>query len=679
MTDWAVLDLVVYFAGSLIALTQSIVFAHYYRLFRRDHLLLWSVSFLSLSVYLASAGASWLLMSSLPSAHPLRLAISSLSLIAAYTQVAALVMGTMAIWRTRRWTRAQIGQALILASLVGLLSGLAFAFDPQFTQERYFLRVGLRYLVTGLAALGMGVAIARYWPRGRLGQQLTALALTLYGLDLLHVFAGYLQQATGGPAFPWMKYTNVFSLMTQLFIGYGLVIWLLENERDRAESATDAAERLRLFDQLTGLPNRSQMLNHLTQQMGHPQGAALFLVRLDNLGNIAVALGMDGVDIALATSAERIEEVAHANGLVAARPGADHIALHGAGIGADAGAQRIAEKILASLTLPVFWNGREIALDASVGIALAPQDAQTADALQSCAEMARARAQSEGAMRYRFYAPDLDAAAQSRLALQSELRTAFVNNEFVLEFQPILDGWSLEICGFEALVRWQHPQRGLLYPVSFIAQLEPLGLVEALDRWVLEQACIAARSWQRPDREAMTIAVNVSAYSFQRRSFPDLVHSLLERTGLAAACLEIEIIESIALEQPEHAALSIDRLRDLGIRVMLDDFGTGFSSLKHLRQLPFDGLKIDHSFVVDVLIDPRDAAIVRAMLALAHSLGLEVVAEGIETAAQLAWFQSAGCDRLQGFHFHRSMGQDAVLDLLRLKEPVASYRQLPVS
>src|SRR5690606_8494303 len=267
---------------------------------------------------------------------------------------------------------------------------------------------------------------------------------------------------------------------------------------------------------------------------------------------------------------------------------------------------------------------------------------------------------------------------RSRLTLQSELRTAFVNNEFVLEFQPILDGWSLEICGFEALVRWQHPTRGLLMPDEFIAQLEPLGLVEQLDTWVLEQACISARAWQRPDREAVTVAVNVSAYSFQRRSFPDRIHELLGRTGLAAARLEIEIIESIALGHPEHAALSIDRLRDLGVRVMLDDFGTGFSSLKHLRQLPFDGLKIDYSFVVDVLVDPRDAAIVRAMLSLAHSLGLEVVAEGIESAAQLAWFQSAGCDRLQGFHFHRSMSQGAVIDLLRLNEP-ASTSRLPVA
>src|SRR5690606_14930985 len=281
---------------------QSIIFAHYYRVFRRDHLLLWSLSFLSLSIYLVASGSSWALLRSMPSAHPLRLFLSSVSLIAAYTHVAALIMGTLAIWRTRRWTRAQITQAVLLAGLLGLLSGLAFAFDPQFATQRHFLRVGLRYLITGAAALGMGVAIARTWPRGRLGQQLTALALTLYGFDHLHVFSMYILQVTGAESWPWAKFTNVIGLITQLFIGYGLVIWLLENERDRAESATDAAERLRLFDQLTGLPNRSQMLVHLGQQIQHAQGAALLLVRLDNLGNIAVATGMDGVDHALATS-----------------------------------------------------------------------------------------------------------------------------------------------------------------------------------------------------------------------------------------------------------------------------------------------------------------------------------------------------------------------------------------
>ena len=174
---------------------------------------------------------------------------------------------------------------------------------------------------------------------------------------------------------------------------------------------------------------------------------------------------------------------------------------------------------------------------------------------------------------------------------------------------------------------------------EFIAELEPLGLVEALDTWVLNQACLAAKAWQRPGSDPITVAVNISAYSFQRRKFADSIRSMLERTGLAPGCLEIEI----------------------------------------LRQLPFDGLKIDHSFVVDVLVDSRDAAIVKAMLALAHSLGLEVVAEGIETAAQLAWFQSAGCDRLQGFHFHRSMDQEAVLELLRNSAHARSSRPIPAS
>ncbi len=673
------LDLVVYFAGSLIAVTQSIVFAHYYRLFRREHLLLWACSFFALAIYLATSGTSWLLIGHYPAAHPLRLAVTSLSLVAAYIQVVALVMGTLAIWRKRRWTRQQMIGALVVASVFGLVSTLLFAFDPAMVQERMGMRIGLRYVITGVAALSMGIAIASRWPRGRLGQQMTALALFIYGADQIHVFSAYVAQVMGGDTWWWMRYTTLATLLAPLFISYGLVIWLLEDERDRAESATDAAERLRLFDQLTGLPNRSQMLSHLGQQMQHPQGAALLLVRLDNLGNIAAASGMDGVDLALTSSAERIEEVAHANGMVAARPGADHIAIHGAGLAAGNGVQRVAEQILAALALPLFCNGREIAIEASVGIALAPQDATTAESMQSRAEMARARAQSDGAMRYRFYAPDLDVAAKARLALQSELRSAFLNNEFILEFQPILDGWSLEICGFEALVRWQHPKRGRLLPDAFIAELEPLGLVETLDAWVLEQACTSACAWQKLDQELVTVAVNVSAYSFQRRRFPEMIKALLKRTGLPAAALEIEIIESIAMEHPEHAALSIEHLRELGVRVMLDDFGTGFSSLKHLRQLPFDGIKIDHSFVVDVLIDPRDAAIVRAMLALAHSLGLEVVAEGIETPAQLAWFQSAGCDRLQGFHFHRSMPQHAALELLGLTGASTTSSPLPAS
>lgn len=668
MDDWATLEQVVYFAGAIVALTQAFVFTHYFRLFRRDHLALWSVSFLSLAVYLGTAAASILLIPVYPSAHPLRLGLSCLSLIAAYAQVATLILGTIAIWRTQRWTRRQLQLTLGIVCLIGLISGLAFAFDPQAVHSRTFMRIGMRYLITGVAALTMGILIFRRGPRGGIGQLLTALALGLYGIDLLTTFAGYLAQSNPNVEWSWFKYTVVVNLLSQVFIGYALVIWLLEKERERAETATDTAERLRLFDPLTGLPNRTQMLAEIDTQIDHPKGTALLMLRIDNLGNIAVAAGMDGVDMALLACAERITQIANTNALKASRPGSDYFAVHGSGFGGETGARRVAEQILEKLALPLEWHGRDLAIEASVGIALAPRDARSADALQSCAEMARARARSHRdiAMRYRVFAADLDIEARRRLALQADLRGAFLRQEFELEFQPLLDGWSLEVCGFEALVRWQHPQHGRLLPDAFIADLEPLGLVEALDQWVIEQACLQACQWQRPGHPALTVAINVTPYSFQRRGFPDLVSMILERTGLPPTCLEIEIIESIALERPDRALVNIDHLRAIGVRVMLDDFGTGFSSLSHLRQLPFDGIKIDRSFVVDVLIDPRDAAIVRAMLALAHSLGLAVVAEGIETAAQLAWFQSEGCDRLQGFHFHRPMSQQAAIELLKL-------------
>lgn len=665
MSDGLILQLMLLSMGAMIVLAQSGIFAHYYGLFRREHLRYWSLSFLASAIYLACSALSIGVVGDLPTSHWLRLSISSVSLVAAYVQVVLLVMGTLVIWRTRSWSGSQVGAALAAAVALGVASGLAYAFDPAYVQERFFLRVGLRHLVTGLAALGMGLAIARRWPDGRFGQQLTAIALTAYGFYLMLVFTAYVMQATGGTFAPWMRHIAAVGLIPPMFIGYGLVVWLLEDERDRAERATDAAARLRHFDSMTGLPNRQYMLEHLGRQLESTPSAALLLVRIDNLGHIAAAFGMDGVDLALASSAERIDDIARSGGMFAARPDADHFALLGTGVGAEAGAGRVAEQLLDALSRPLFWNGREIALEASIGIAIAPRDAGSADALQSRAEMARARARREGAMRFRFYAPDLDAELQQRLILQSELRTAFARDELVLEFQPILDGWSLEVTCFEALVRWNHPQRGRLLPDQFIDELEPLGMIEALDGWVLERACSAALTWQTPGRDPIPVAVNISAYSFQRRDFPDTISTLLQSTGLDAACLELEIIESIALELPERAMVSLECLRELGVRVMLDDFGTGFSSLKHLRQLPFDGLKIDRSFVVDVLVDPRDAAIVRAMLALAHSLGLEVVAEGIETAAQLAWFQSAGCDRLQGFHFHRSMEQEAAVALVR--------------
>ncbi|HNR91204.1 MAG TPA: bifunctional diguanylate cyclase/phosphodiesterase [Dokdonella sp.] len=664
MSDWGVLDIVLYGTGAVIALVQSAVFAHYHGLFRHDYLRFWSLSFLALAIYLATAGTSIVLQARFPASHPLRLLLSSLSLGAAYVQIALLVIGTLTIWRNRAPARASIVQALTLAVALGLLSVFAFAFDPSAAQERMLLRVGLRYLLTGVAGVALGVAILRHWGWNRFGSRLTAIALIVYGLDLLHVFGAYVAQASGQPPWSWLRYTSVPGAVTQLFIGFGLVIWLLEDERERAERATDAAAHLRHFDPLTGLPNRHNLLQHIDHQIKAGQSTSLLLVRVDNLGTVAAAFGMDGVDLALTTAAERIEEVARTRGLLAARPDSDHFALHGTGFGIEAGAGRIAEEVLDLLSRPLFWNGREIALEASIGIASTPTNSAAADQLYSCAEKARARSQREGAMRYRFFSLDIDTEIEQRLLLQSELRNAFARGEFILEFQPILGGWDLEICGFEALVRWQHPTCGRLLPDAFINEFEPLGMIEALDAWVLEHACRSALAWQKPGRDPIPVAVNISAHSFQRRDFPDVLAALLQRIGLAPSCLELEIVESIALELPERAIVSLDRLRDIGVRVVLDDFGTGFSSLKHLRQLPFDGIKIDRSFVVDVLVDPRDAAIVRAMLALAHSLGLDVVAEGIETAAQLAWFQSAGSDRLQGFHFHQSMEQTAAVALV---------------
>ncbi|MEO7199210.1 MAG: bifunctional diguanylate cyclase/phosphodiesterase [Dokdonella sp.] len=665
MDSWIILQLVLFAIGAVVALIQGAIFAHYHRIFRREHLFLWALAFASLAIYLSAAGAAVFVYNTLPSPHWLDVPLSSLSLIGAYCHVVLLVAGTLAIWREHIWRRSTIISLLVLAALFGLGSALTFAWDPQHAVEKLFLRTGLRHLVTGIAALAMGVVIAWRWPRERLGQQLTALALAIYGIEQLQLFAACILSTGFNIAVPWQRYTSVIGLVTQVFIGYGLAIWLLEDERIRAEHATNAAERLRHFDPLTGLPNRQRMLEHLGRQMEHADGATLLLVRIDNLGNIAAAFGMDGIDLALTASAERIEEVARARGLFASRPGADHFALQGAGGTTSMRAGRIAEQVLHEMAQPLFWHGREIALEASIGIAVAPRDADTADALQSSAEMARARARREGAMRYRFYAPELDIEAHKRLLTQAELRMAFSRDEFVLEYQPILNGWSLQVSSFEALVRWRHPERGLLLPDAFIDELEPLGLIEQLDGWVLQRACESALRWQQPGRAPIPVAVNISAHSFQRRDFPDAISRLLERTGLAANCLELEIIESIALEHPERAIVSLESLREFGVRVMLDDFGTGFSSLKHLRQLPFDGIKIDRSFVTDVLVDPRDAAIVRAILALGHSLGLSVVAEGIETAAQLAWFQSAGCDRLQGFHFHRSMELDAAIALVQ--------------
>ena len=299
--------------------------------------------------------------------------------------------------------------------------------------------------------------------------------------------------------------------------------------------------------------------------------------------------------------------------------------------------------------LPTTSNGHQVVVGASVGIAIAPSDGDEPDLLMKNADLALYRAKADGGGVYRFFEVEMDARMQARRALELDLRKAVVKGEFELYYQPIIDVKTGQITSCEALIRWHHPERGMIPPLEFIPVAEETGLIVPIGEWVLRQACAEAARWPKQ----VTIAVNLSPAQFKSRNLVPTVINALATSGLPADRLELEITELVLLQDNEGAFAILHQLRDLGIKIAMDDFGTGYSSLGYLRSFPFDKIKIDQSFIRDLPAKEDSVAIVRAVVGLSSSLGITTTAEGVETKEQLASLTSEGCNEFQGFFFRR--------------------------
>ena len=320
----------------------------------------------------------------------------------------------------------------------------------------------------------------------------------------------------------------------------------------------------------------------------------------------------------------------------------------------------LAERLISIVSEPYDVDGHHVVIGVSVGIAVGPSDGLNPDEIMRNADLALYRAKSDGRGAFRFFEPEMDAQMQARRTLECDLRKALPANEFELYYQPVVDLATNEISGFEALVRWHHPERGMVAPGAFIPLAEETGLIVPLGEWAIRQACGTAAQW--PGN--LKIAVNLSPAQFRS---PGLLHAIvgaLAATGLAPERLELEITETILLQDSEKTLATLSRLRELGVRVVMDDFGTGYSSLSYLQSFPFDKIKIDRSFVKDIADNPGSLNIVRAVAALAKGLGMSTTAEGVETAEQLDSIRAEGCTEMQGFLFSRPLPAGEVAKLL---------------
>lgn len=427
-------------------------------------------------------------------------------------------------------------------------------------------------------------------------------------------------------------------------------------ERKRYE---ERLQREALYDSLTGLPNRALLADRLERalqrSLRHPEAqfAVLFL-DLDRFKNVNDSLGHDTGDDLLRGVAQRLLECARRQDTVG-RLGGDEFIILQEDLRGVGDATRLAERLLHSLSEPLVIRGRPIYTSASVGIALSGAGYTRAEDLLRNADTAMYRAKAAGRERFAVFDAGMHQRALSLQRLETDLRRGVERREFEAHFQPIVEARAFRPVAFEALARWRHPERGFVAPGEFIPVAEETGLIEPISRQILEQACQEARGWQRPGAPPLAVSCNLSPAQFSDAHLALHVRRVLEENHLSPGCLEIEITESLAARNPELAVRVLSELRQLGVRVLIDDFGTGYSSLGSLQRFPADVLKIDQGFVRRLESDPSAAAIINAIVNLAHALGFEVVAEGVETEAQLRVVRERGCDYLQGFYFGRPM------------------------
>jgi diguanylate cyclase (GGDEF)-like protein len=411
--------------------------------------------------------------------------------------------------------------------------------------------------------------------------------------------------------------------------------------------------QLAFNDVLTGLPNRSmfqQQIDHAYRlAQGNGSLFALHCLDLDHFKVINDTLGHPAGDALLVEAGQRVLQAAR--GHFVARLGGDEFVVLQT-VGDDRGAiDRLARDILGAVARPMAIDGNEFVPSTSIGIAIAPQDGADGLTLLRNADLALYRAKEAGRGTYAFFEEKLNQRAQQRRQLESDLRLALERGEFELFYQPLFDLEQNRICSFEALLRWRHPTRGMVSPVEFIPVAEDTGLIVPLGAWVIREACAQAASWP----EQIRVAVNVSPVQFHRGSLHDTILHALGGSGLAPTRFEVEITESVFLEGSETTLRLLHSLRSLGVRIALDDFGTGYSSLSYLQSFPFDKLKIDRSFIQNLMTREGASAIVHAITELANALGIETTAEGVEETAQLMELRAHGCSSVQGFLFAEPM------------------------
>jgi len=457
-------------------------------------------------------------------------------------------------------------------------------------------------------------------------------------------------------------------------------------------AAEEEVRYLAYFDGLTGLPNRELFKEHLAQAIGiasrQEWRIAVLFMDLDEFKRINDTLGHSAGDELLVTVGKRLAQsiresdtatrnAISGDGHQAARIGGDEFTIALTVVQEADDVAKVALRIKDLLAQPITLGEQEVFITPSIGIALYPDDGETVDTLLKNADAAMYEAKHAGKNKYRFYTQSMNAHALRRLTMESKLHKALENDEFWLCYQPQVNAKSGEIIGMEALLRWENPELGNISPVDFIPIVENNGLIVEIGEWVLKTACAQAQAWQDAGFSPLRLGVNLSPRQFQKNTLVSMVQSVLASTGFSAKYLELELTENLLMHHIEDTMVILNTLCDMGITLSVDDFGTGYSSLSYLKRFPLTTLKIDRSFVNGIPNDADNMAITKAIIVMAHSLKLLVIAEGVEDEQQLAYLCEQGCDEFQGYFFHKPLPADEFTDVLKRNQLIIKSQKRP--
>ena len=463
---------------------------------------------------------------------------------------------------------------------------------------------------------------------------------------------------------------SVVTAAVATFFNLGLlavVVLLARREIRERRQAEEVVKFAATHDPLTGLPNRALLAERVNravaQAKSHGRGIAVLFIDLDRFKNINDALGHEAGDRLLQNVAGRLVRCVRRSDTVARQGGDEFVVLIEAFQG-PRDLTQVAEKILAEVAGPMTVYGKEFQITASVGISTFPADGDDLRSLLKNADTAMYRAKQQGNA-YQVYAEQMSAHSVERLELEAALRQALERDEMRLHYQPKVEARTGRITGIECLLRWHHPKLGIIQPDQLVPLAEETGLIVPIGKWVLRTACLQARAWAAQGLPWLCIAVNLSPRQFMSATLVDDLMGTITETGMNASLIEFEVTESVMMREPEEAVKLLRRLKAIGVRLTIDDFGTGYSSLAYLKRLPIDCVKIDASFVRGIPVDTSDVAITETVIAMSRSLGLRVIAEGVETPAQMSFLEARGCDEMQGYYFARPLPAEQLAAYIR--------------